>query len=202
MPSLVREQKLRPTEALSLETSALKADAEVRRLTAAAAIGDEAAFQVIYDRYQQRLLRFVLVLTRGDLSLAHDVVQSAFITAAAKLRRVESEQHLWNWLAKVTRQHAAKAWRHQDSRTGPIEELPEIADNHHPDSILEESLDAALMAMDSDDQQMIEWFYFDGLTHSAIADRLSTTPKAISSRLERARAKLRFLLTRKLSNET
>ena len=202
MPSLVREQKLRPTEALSLETSALKADAEVRRLTAAAAIGDEAAFQVIYNRYQQRLLRFVLVLSRGDLSLAHDVVQSAFITAAAKLRRVESEQHLWNWLAKVTRQHAAKAWRHQDSRTGPIEELPEIADNHHPDSILEESLDAALMAMDSDDQQMIEWFYFDGLTHSAIADRLSTTPKAISSRLERARAKLRFLLTRKLSNET
>ena len=88
-----------------------RADAEARRLAGAVARGDEAAFRELYDRYHGRLFRLALVLGRGDELLAHDTVQSAFITAAAKLRHAESEPHLWNWLARVARQHLAKAWR-------------------------------------------------------------------------------------------
>jgi DNA-directed RNA polymerase specialized sigma24 family protein len=40
------------------------------------------------------------------------------------------------------------------------------------------------------------------LSHQEIAGQLNTTPKAVSSRLERARAKLRSLITRRLSHET
>ena len=83
-----------------------------------------------------------------------------------------------------------------------VADLPECADSGKSDSVLEENLDAGLLAIEAQDRQLIEWYYFDGLSHKEIAERLSATPKAVSSRLERARSKLRLLLAQKLSHET
>jgi RNA polymerase sigma factor (sigma-70 family) len=203
MPLLVEARTPRSTvETASLQSS--HADADARRLAVAVARGDEAAFREFYERYHRRLFRFALVLGRGDETLAHDAVQAAFVTAAKKLRGAENEKHLWNWLARVARQHLAKAWRqHQrDSAVVGMAEPPDFPDHTEPDSVLEENLDAALLAMDADERELVEWFYFDKLSHKEIAERLDATPKSISSRLERARAKLRAVMARKLSHET
>ena len=166
--------------------------------------GDETAFREFYGRYHGRLFRFALVLARGDETLAHDAVQAAFVTAAKKLRGVASEEHLWNWRARVARQQLAKAWRQRqrDATVVGMAEPPDFPDDAEPDSVLEESLDAALLAMDADERELVEWFYFDKLSHKEIAERLDATPKSVSSRLERARAKLRAVMARKLSHET
>ena len=191
-------------ESSSANTSTPVADADARRLAAAVARGDEAAFRQLYDRYQPRLFRLALVLGCGDESLAQDTVQSVFVTAAVKLRRVDGEEHLWNWLARVARQQLAKAWRQRkrDPEVVGMADLPEPPDAVKPDSVLEESLDAALLAMDAEERQLVEWFYFDRLSHQEIAGQLNATPKAVSSRLERARVRLRSLITRRLSHET
>jgi RNA polymerase sigma-70 factor (ECF subfamily) len=172
-------------------------DSQARALAAAVARGEEAAFAELYDRYQGRLFRLTLALNHGDESLARDTVQATFLTTAAKLRKVESEEHLWNWLANVTRQHLSKAWRRQ-KRDAPLVSMAEIPEQIGPnpsDHALEERLDAALLSMESPERQLLEWFYFDGLSQKDIALRLRLTIKAVSGRLERARAKLRALLT-------
>ena len=203
IPFPVRRPATRPiVEAPNLQLSPAPADAAARRLASAVARGDETAFREFYDAYRDRLFRFVLVLSRGDESPAHETVQSVFVTAAAKLRRVENEKHLWNWLARVARQQFVKAWRQRDPAVVAVADLPECVDGSEPDSVLEESLDAALAAIDADNRQVIEWFYFDGLSHKEIAERMSSSPKAVSSRLERARARLRSLLAQNLSHET
>ncbi len=137
-------------------------------------------------------------------SLAQDTVQSVFVTAAAKLRRIDGEEHLWNWLARVARQHLAKAWRQRgrDSAVVSVADPPDCPDAVAPDSVLEENLDAALQELDEEERRLIESFYFDRLSHQKIAEQLNATPKAVSSRLERARARLRSLITRRLSHET
>jgi RNA polymerase sigma-70 factor, ECF subfamily len=205
MPFPVREGTSRPiVKALGPQSCSPGADAEARRLTAGVARGDEAAFRELYDDYQGRLFQLALVLSRGDEALARETAQAVFVTAAAKLRRVESADHLWNWLARVARQHLAKMWRQRsrDSAVVCVGELPECADPRVVDSMLEEKLDAALALMDAEERELIEWFYFDGMSQKVIAERLDATPKAISSRLERARARLRSLLAQKLSHET
>src|ERR1017187_3553511 len=192
MPFPALEPTSCPTVAASSpQTSRSSADAEACRLAAAVARGDEAAFRQLYDRYQPRLFRLALVLGHGNESLAQDTVQSVIVTAAAKLRRVDGEEHLWNWLARVARQQLAKAWRQRqrDSAIVGMADLPECPDAVKSDSVLEE-------------RQLIEWFYFDRLSHQEIAGQLNATPKAVSSRLERARVKLRSLITRRLSHET
>jgi RNA polymerase sigma-70 factor (ECF subfamily) len=184
-------------------TAPTTADLAARRLSAAVAHGDEAAFRDFYDGYRARLFRFALVLGRGAETLAHDTVQNVFVTAAAKLRRVECEEHLWSWLARVARQHLSKAWKQRQRESAvvsgaPLPESPALAE---ADSVMEQHLDAALLAMDAEDRQAIEMFYFEHLSHKEIGERLGATPKAVSSRLERARARLRSWLTRKISHE-
>jgi RNA polymerase sigma-70 factor (ECF subfamily) len=195
-PSSIVEMAPRPA-------SPSEADAEARRLATAVARGDEGAFREFYERYHRRLFRLALVLGGGDETLAHDAVQAAFVTAARKLRYAESEAHLWNWLARVTRQQAAKTWRqrHRDSAIVGMADPPERMAEGDADSLLEESLDDAMQALAPDERELVEWFYFERLSHKQIAERLAATPKSISSRLERARAKLRLTIAKKLAHE-
>jgi RNA polymerase sigma-70 factor (ECF subfamily) len=192
------------SRALDVQRSSSTADVEARRLGTAIRRGDEAAFRELYDRYQGRLFRFALVLSHGDESLADETVQATFVTAAAKLGDVENEEHLWNWLARVARQQLARTWRQRrkDSPVVSMADLPERADAAEPDSAFEEKLDAGLLALTADERQLIEWFYFDGLSHKEIAGQLGATSKAVSSRLERARSRLRALLARAPFHET
>lgn len=197
----VQEQSLQQRLAPRVRTPVSRADVEAQRLAVAVGRGEEAAFQELYNGYRQRLFRLALVLSRGDQSLAQDTVQSVFLAAAGKLRRIEGESHLWNWLARVARQQCAKLRRkgRRDSVVIAMAELPERPDEVEPDSLLEENLEAALHAMEADERWLIEAFYFDRLSHKEIAEQFKLTPKAVSSRLERARGKLRSLMIRKLS---
>lgn len=204
MPVLIPEQKRQLTVEASPEQPSA-ADAEARSLAMAIGRGDEAAFRTLYDRFQPRLFRFALVLARGDELLAQDLVQSVFVTAAKKLRRADSEEHLWNWLARVARQQSSKSWRRQqrDPAAAHAETLPEDCPAAtEPDSLLEEILDGALQTLESEERQLVQIFYFDHRSQKEIAEQLGTTPKAVSSRLERVREKLRSLIKRKLSHET
>jgi RNA polymerase sigma-70 factor (ECF subfamily) len=181
-----------------LPEAAQRLDAEARRIAAGVARGDESAFRELYDHYQNRLFRLALLIGEGNEVLAHETVQTVFLTAASKLRRVENEAHLWNWLARVARQEIGKAWRRngRELNVAELSEIPECPQGVESDSELEERLEAALLATNEEDRQVIEWFYFDGLSQKEIAERLKATPKAVSSRLERARAKLKSLVRR------
>jgi len=165
--------------------------------------GDEAAFRELYDRYHGRLFRLAVVLGRGDEALAQEVAQATMLTAAAKLRAVEGEAHLWNWLARVARQKLGKARREGNPESVPVdlEALPEAAGRSESEAAREEKLDAALRALDGDERRIVEWFYFEGRSQKEIAEELATTPKAVAGRLERARNKLRGLMKRKGPDE-
>ena len=172
-------------------------------LSRAVARGDEEAFRQLYDAYGDRLLRLAMVMARGDAALARDVAQSVWLIAARKMKPLETDAHLWNWLALVARQQTAKALRRGAGPAGEVS-LAEIPDPPAPaaaDTLLAECLDAAVRNLEDEERRLVEWFYYEHLTCEHIAARLGTTAKAVSSRLERARAKLRSLVQRRLAHE-
>src|SRR3954470_23418375 len=136
-----------------LEECSSAADSRAREVAAGVAHGDENAFRNLYDSYQDRLFRLALVIGGGDQALAHETVQSVFLIAASRLGRVDSEMHLWNWLARVARQQLGKArrQRQKDSAVITMGELPEAA-LAEPDGELEEKLEAALLKMPADER--------------------------------------------------
>ncbi len=182
---------------------ACDAAAGARELSARVGAGDEAAFRELYDDYAPRIRRFVLALSRGNETHADEITQQTFLTAARKLRAVESEAHLWNWLARVARQHLGKAWRRQN-REGEIQPLgdeAEIADEPATERKLETALEIAMRSLVPDEQNLIRLFYDQRLSQQEMAARLDTTPKAIANRLDRIREKLRKKITEGLRDE-
>jgi len=179
-------------------------DEQARQLSTALAKGEEEAFNQLYDRYHRRLFRLALALGHGDESLACDAAEAALLKAASKLKAVAGEEHLWNWLARAARQHLSKDRRKHQRHPPPasLDALTCLVESAAPESALESTLDTALLLLEPADRQAVEWFYFDGLSHKEIAARLEATPKAVSSRLERARAKLRSALLKERSRET
>jgi RNA polymerase sigma factor (sigma-70 family) len=83
-----------------------------------------------------------------------------------------------------------------------VADLPNTAETGQSEARLEESLDAALLELDPEDRRLIERFYLDGRSQKEVAGELNLTPKAVSSRLERARARLRALVAKRLAHET
>jgi len=189
---------VRPSPAL-----AASAATDARSLSHAVARGDEAAFRQLYDAYSDRVLRLAILLARGDVSLARDVTQTVWLVAARKMKPLESDAHLWNWLALVTRQQAARALRHAAGHTGEVSlaEMPDYPAPADADTRLEECLHAAVQSLEAEDRRLIELFYFEHLSCDHIAGQRGTTAKAISSRLERARTRLRSLVQRILAHE-
>jgi RNA polymerase sigma-70 factor (ECF subfamily) len=179
------------------------ADAAAQLLSSRIAAGDEAAMQELYDDYAPRLRRFVLALSRGDETLADEIAQAAMLTAAGKLRRVESEAHLWNWLARVARQHLGKAWRKQrrDQSLLPLDGRTEIAAEAAAERKLETALERAMKTLEADEQTLLHLFYEDRMSQQDIASHLGTTAKAVAGRLDRLREKLRKKISEGLRDE-
>lgn len=168
-------------------------DRAARRLSTGVAAGQESAFADLHARYAPRLRRLLLALSRGDHTLAGEVAQATFLTAAAKLRPVDSEAHLWHWLARVARQHLGKAWRRQqrDPAALPLDDIPEPAVERQAEDQLSAALDRAIARLDTGEQELLRLFYTERRPQQEIGAHLGLTAKAVAGRLDRLRERLR-----------
>jgi len=65
-------------------------------LTTQISAGDEQSFAYFYDRFFDRLFRYVLVMTRGDEQVAKDLLQTTMLKAVRYLKPTPNEEVLWS----------------------------------------------------------------------------------------------------------
>lgn len=65
--------------------------------------GDESAFRFVFDEYYDRLYRFALARTRGDVHAAEDLVQQTMSRAIQSLGSYRGEAQLQTWLFTICR---------------------------------------------------------------------------------------------------
>ncbi len=176
-------------------------------LTSAICAGDEAAFQTFYERYYDRLFRYLIVLTRGDENLTRDLLQITLAKIVRAFKPFADESRLWNWLAAVARNTFIDARRKAGRQLDLIQPFPDSQSIPEPVSLPPEPsplltlLDDCLGQLDADDHALIEASYFQQHTHQTMAAHHNTTPKAIESRLARIRQKLRQSRLNRLHHE-
>lgn len=164
------------------------------RLTTAMARGDDAAWSEFNRAYGPAIFRQLLALTRGDHDLAQEALQHTYLRVAKHVRTCDTEAMFKAWLRTVARTALQDCWRRRRSFTDLLfrrqQEPAELADPGADDRLMTE-LDAALGRLDAADQALLEAKYFSGLDIKTLACNLGLTPKAVESRLTRARAALR-----------
>jgi len=182
------------------------APSEVARLTRSMQRGDEEAYREFFRLYFHRLLAYLLVVTRGNETIARDLVQQTMIKVAKHVRVFEEEAVLWRWLTVLARTAAVDEGRKSQRYFGFLERLWHGREEWAPagkeeECAVERLLAGKLEELETEDRRVLEKKYLEGNSVKEIASDLGTTEKAIESRLSRVRAKLKEALLKELNHE-
>jgi RNA polymerase sigma-70 factor (ECF subfamily) len=146
-------------------------------------------------RYQDVAFRVACLIT-GDADEAQDAAQTAFIKAFRSLGTFRDGAPFRPWLLRIVANEAKNRVRSTVRRaTGPLDERM-VAFDPSPEELAERNeqqreLLAAVRRLGEDDQQIIGYRFFLGLSEPEMAELLDCPRGTVKSRLSRATARLR-----------
>ncbi len=156
--------------------------------------------------YLGALYRYALMLTRNT-SDAEDLVQETYIRALEARQRLSENSNLKSWLHVILRniwlnqmrkRKTAPRFLEVDGEIGGADDLPDNKPNSEENLIEREDAEKvqrAISQLSVEFREIIMLREFEDFSYQEIASVLSCPAGTVMSRLGRARAKLRSLLT-------
>ncbi len=168
--------------------------AEDGALLALVGQGDPAALASLYDKYA-KVVYSVSLRVLHDPASAEDVLQEIFMQLWRNPAAFSMEKgSLAGWLAILSRNRSIDLQR----RKRPTDSVDEIvlassfnlAEASEKNMMLEKA-QAWMLELSLEQRQMLQMAFFDGLTHSEIAERTGSPLGTIKTRIRRALQTLR-----------
>lgn len=164
--------------------------------------GDAGGLTALYARHGRLVysLAFRIVRDRGD---AEDVTQDVFVQAWCQADRFDTRRgSVAAWLLVVARARAIDLLRRRRTRPQPAADGadPEASDDAPRQDVQLEfterarTIRAALDALPFVQRLAIELAFFDGLTHTEIAEQLEIPLGTVKTRVRQGLSRLRDLL--------
>lgn len=122
---------------------------------------------------------------------ANDVTQEVLLQLYRTDKEFESDSHMKNWLIRVAINQCKKIFRSPWSKLEDIDEYAETLGFEQEDY---RELFDAVMRLDQKYRVPLMLFYYEGYTTAEIASILKLPENTVSTRLSRARAKLKDYL--------
>jgi RNA polymerase sigma-70 factor (ECF subfamily) len=175
--------------------------------------GDKRAFEVLFAKYQRKLVRLLSRFIR-DAAEVEDVAQEAFIKAYRALPSFRGDSAFYTWLYRIGI-NTAKNYLVAQGRRAPtstdfnadeaegFEDADQLRDINTPESLLQskqigETVNSAMEALPEELRTAIALRELEGLSYEEIAASMNCPIGTVRSRIFRAReavaAKLRPLL--------
>ncbi len=170
--------------------------AEEMRLIARLRGGDQAAMSELYDRYG-KVVYAVALRVLQDTAAAEDVLQDVFLQLWRNPNAFDASRgSLAAWLAVIARHRSIDRLRQRRPETDiedcVISSGTDLADEAERVLVVEK-VRRALAEMSPDQRSALELAFFQGLTHSEIAEKtgepLGTIKTRIRTGLRQLRAK-------------
>jgi RNA polymerase sigma factor (sigma-70 family) len=165
------------------------------QLLASFRLGNDAAFDVLHERYRQRLFAYVRqMLSACSRQDAEDVLQDVFVRAYGGLRADGRDMNVRAWLYRVAHNRCID---HLRRPVPPAAEIFEVSRKplHDPMEEAQRREDLARLVEDigrlpEQQRSALLMREIDGLSYQDLADALDVTVPAIKSLLVRARVGL------------
>jgi RNA polymerase sigma-70 factor (ECF subfamily) len=156
--------------------------------------GDELAMAALYDRYSKIVYSVALRVLRDPAS-AEDVLQEIFMQVwRSPAKFIATRGTLGGWLAVVTRNRSIDKLR----RKRPTEQVEEmqlasscnLADEAERNVMMERAR-VVILQLPPEQRKTLEMAFFDGLTHSEIAEMTGDPLGTVKTRIRSAILTLR-----------
>jgi len=165
--------------------------------------GDRGAFDHLVQRYQEPLYRLIRRYV-GDHAETYDLLQETFVAAWQGLSRYDPQRPALAWLRRIALNKCRDWSRRRAVRrffygAAPLEaaELkasqPAEPSTHDSEAALAR-LDRAISQLPAQLKEPLLLTAFEGLSQEAAGQALGITPKAVETRVYRARKQLAALL--------
>lgn len=148
--------------------------------------GDQSALAELYDRYSS-VVYAVALRVLGDASAAEDILQDVFLQLWRNPGAFDAARgSLGAWLAVITRNRAIDSLRRRKPQTD-IEDViisvaPDLA-GEADRSRAAEKVRGVLGSMPAAQRSALEMAYFEGMSHSEIADKTGEPLGTIKTRI-------------------
>ena len=142
----------------------------------------------IYIKYRDRVFAVGFNYFRNSMD-ADDVVQETFLKLLRSNKDFESEEHLRNWIMKVAvnecKRVTLSSWFKRK------ESLDDYADKLVFEEVGDRDLFDKVMRLPKNYRQVTHLFYYEGYSVKEIAGILGIRETTVTTRLSRARKKLK-----------
>jgi RNA polymerase sigma-70 factor (ECF subfamily) len=154
--------------------------------------GDAAAFCALVDQHHAELVRVAYVIC-GDVELARDAAQAAWIKAWQQLPGLRDPDRLRPWLVAIAGNEARQSVRARRRRSVREVRMPDDAHERASTAPTSDRVDlaTALDRLDPVDRQLLAMRYLAGLGSEEIARATGRSASGIRARLSRLTSRLR-----------
>ncbi len=158
--------------------------------------GERDAQRELYERTWKRIYRVLLRLTR-NVADAFDLTQETYIRAFTHIGQFDGRSSVATWLYRIAINEGLQFVRCREAGEAGLQRAASRSVEQNVEEILDLRIDVdeALAALSPDDQAILLLRYQDGLDYNAIAEITSYPKGTVASKLHRARARLRELLS-------
>jgi RNA polymerase sigma factor (sigma-70 family) len=169
---------------------------ELTTLVRRAQHGDIDAFGGVVERFQ-RMACAVAYPIVGDLHLAEDVAQEAFLEAFQCLPRLQEPAAFPAWFRRIVLKFGDRMVRGRQHKTMPLESADELASAEPDPPLLAEGRERSrlvhdlIAALAEPERTMVSLFYLGGYSQLEIAAIVDLPAPVVKKRLFRARQALR-----------
>jgi RNA polymerase sigma-70 factor (ECF subfamily) len=181
-----------------------KSDPSDEELMTAHIAGERAAFRLLFERYAAALTRLMARDIRSPEEVK-DLVQQTFLQLHRARQDYDSRKPLRPWLNTIAlnlKRQFFREQKRQPAHAFDSDALDELAVSSPHDAVQTEAcrqLRRALSCLPSEQREVIELHWFDGLSFSEIGSCVGITSNAAKVRAHRGYCGLRKALT---ANET
>lgn len=163
-------------------------------------LGDEYAFQSLFNRHWEPLFKFICKLT-GDEDLAKDILQNAFIEIWNKKETLLVQDSLMPYLMTITKNEVMSLFRKEKTRLAGEEILiANLKRVNHPDEHLiahelQSAIDTELVKMPFNMRQCFQLSRYEQKSIRDISSELKLSEQTVKNNISEALRRLRIHLS-------
>ena len=176
-------------------------DTELQKAFEKAQKLDREAFGRIYDHFSERLYKFIFFRV-GHKELAEDILADTFVKAWTKIEQVSNAKAFTSWLYQIAKNNIIDYYRVKKV-TVDLEEVVDVLEDaasplDDTNLIIEQRVVMKLLEeLAPDQQQVIQYKFFEDLQNAEIAQVMGKSEGSIRVIQHRAIIKLKELLSKK-----
>lgn len=159
--------------------------------------GKKEYFELIVDRWGQRLFRYLYHYFAFDKITAEEAAQEVFVHVWKKLEYYDSSQTFSTWLYTVARNRTIDRLRQQkqETRTQKLEERELIEDKSVASKKRKQYLlESLLSQLESKYSEVLILYYFEEMQYDEIAEIIGSNKNTVGTLLSRAKGQVREIV--------